>query len=337
MTLKTSRRLIVVLAAVVIIVLVVVSSFVFLYHNSSSEKLESITIGHIPYIGDELFLVAENQSFFMQNGLNVTFRDYSVGAAAVTGLSKGEVDFSLSNEFPVAKSIMGKNNLSVVTTIDQLGTIYLTARTDKGIEGASDLLGKRIGVTLGAITEFYLGRYLSLNNLSIDNITEVNLQPAQFVNALVNGSIDGFVDDIGRFNLAQEQLGNTLVKLPVQAGQPAFYSISCKSDFISNHPQTINKLLNSLYQAETYTLQHSSQAQSITQNKLNLTSTDLVAWPDHSFSLSLEQSIVTAMKDEGQWLVTNHLTNQTALPNFSDYVYTDGLKAVKPQSVTVIK
>ena len=83
-------------------------------------------------------------------------------------------------------------------------------------------------------------------------------------------------------------------------------------------------------QAETFIKNHQSEAKLIIQNRLNITSIDEAAWSNHQFSLSLEQSLVIAMKDEAQWMITiNHLTNQTQVPNIVDYIYTDGLKAVK--------
>jgi hypothetical protein len=42
------------------------------------------------------------------------------------------------------------------------------------------------------------------------------------------------------------------------------------------------------------------------------------------------------MKDEAQWLIDSHFTNEKAIPNFVSYIYTDALKAVKPESVSII-
>jgi NitT/TauT family transport system substrate-binding protein len=60
------------------------------------------------------------------------------------------------------------------------------------------------------------------------------------------------------------------------------------------------------------------------------------AWSENEFSLSLDQSLILAMKDEAQWLISNNLTNATAIPSFINYVYADGLKSVKPGAVNII-
>ena len=59
-------------------------------------------------------------------------------------------------------------------------------------------------------------------------------------------------------------------------------------------------------------------------------------WSQNQFSLSLDQSLLLAMQDEAQWLISNHLTNATTVPNFINYVYQDGLKSVKPSAVNII-
>ena len=58
-------------------------------------------------------------------------------------------------------------------------------------------------------------------------------------------------------------------------------------------------------------------------------------WPNHEFTLSLDQSLLIAMNDEGRWMINNNLTTETALPYFRDYIYTKGLEEIKPESVNI--
>ncbi len=41
------------------------------------------------------------------------------------------------------------------------------------------------------------------------------------------------------------------------------------------------------------------------------------------------------MNDEARWMIDNTLTSEKTVPDFKEHVYIDGLKAVKPQAVTV--
>jgi NitT/TauT family transport system substrate-binding protein len=219
--------------------------------------------------------------------------------------------------------------------------VYIIARSDKGIENASDLVGKTIGVNEGTAPQFYLSRFLSENNIPQQDVTidyfPSSVPLSEQVSALANGTIDADVNDVTTIALAQAEIGSSnIVAFPAQAGQSAFMSLVCRNDWITDNTQTIVQLLKALAQAETYTINYPSKTQSIIENKLNLTvAQDL--WLNYQFSLSLSQSLITAMQDEAQFMITNRLTNQTQIPNFTNYIYTAGLMAVKPQTVTIIK
>jgi NitT/TauT family transport system substrate-binding protein len=58
-------------------------------------------------------------------------------------------------------------------------------------------------------------------------------------------------------------------------------------------------------------------------------------WPDHQFTLSLDQSLILAMEDEGRWMISKNLTEKHTIPNYLEYVYSDGMKGVKPGSVGI--
>ena len=73
-----------------------------------------------------------------------------------------------------------------------------------------------------------------------------------------------------------------------------------------------------------------------TQKVLSGTYTDAV-WPEPQFSLSLDQSLIAAMEDEARWMIKNNLTTEKQVPNFLDYIYEDGLKAINPEAVNIIR
>jgi NitT/TauT family transport system substrate-binding protein len=60
-------------------------------------------------------------------------------------------------------------------------------------------------------------------------------------------------------------------------------------------------------------------------------------WQQNQFTLSLDQSLVLAMEDEARWMIKNNLTTERQVPNFLDYIHEDGLKAVKPELVNIIR
>ena len=139
----------------------------------------------------------------------------------------------------------------------------LIGRKDHGIENVSDLVGKRIGLGKGTIREFYLGRYLDLNGISIQDVTIVDLSLQESVNAIANGTVDAVVvPDAVWYNQVMAELGSNGVAFPIQEGQPVFTELVCTSEYIANHSQTVTKLLTALYEAENFILNHPAEAQS---------------------------------------------------------------------------
>jgi hypothetical protein len=43
------------------------------------------------------------------------------------------------------------------------------------------------------------------------------------------------------------------------------------------------------------------------------------------------------MEDEARWMIRNNLTTEKQVPDFLDYIREDGLKAVKPEAVNIIR
>lgn len=43
------------------------------------------------------------------------------------------------------------------------------------------------------------------------------------------------------------------------------------------------------------------------------------------------------MEDEARWMIKNNLTSEKQVPDCMNYVYVDGLKAVKPEAVNIIR
>ena len=328
-----------IVAATAIMVALVLAGFGIWYFMSSltadSGTTESITIEELPYESYGLIYIAEEQGLFTRNGLNVTMRDYG-GPNFLNGLLSDEVDIGLSSEYVFVRKVFNQANISVIGNIDRYQNVYLIGRKDKGIEKVSDLSGKKIGLTRNTISDFYLGRFLDLHGMSIRDVTLSNMPPSQYMQAITNGSIEAlltgnFIDQI------QERLGNNAVLWPTQNGQNSYYVMSCRSDWAAGHPVQINRFLKSLAQAEDYMINHPNEAKAIVQKRLNYTDAYMAKiWPKNEFSLSLDQSLVVAMEDEGRWMIANNLTTAKTIPDIRDHICTKGLEGVLPESVNVI-
>jgi ABC-type nitrate/sulfonate/bicarbonate transport system substrate-binding protein len=304
-----------------------------------SGKTEAITIGAPLIELSALIYIAENQHFFTGNGLNVLVRDYDLGVHAFNSMLRGESDIGIAAEFPLVVKAFQKEKVRTIGSIGKFEFVYLVGRKDRGIEKISDLKGKRVGTAQGTIAEFYLGRYLHLHGMNLEGITFVDIQDSgQAVDAIVSGDIDASLFQEPYATSLVERLGANAVVWPVQSGQMMFSSIVCRDEWITHHPDLVTRVLNSLAQAEEYIVNHPVEVEAILRKRLNLTASYAkTVWLRNQFSLSLDQSLVAAMEDEARWMIKNGLTTEARLPDFTSYIYTDGLKSIKPEAVSIVR
>jgi NitT/TauT family transport system substrate-binding protein len=308
--------------------------------KNTNDSMESITVAYSPFESTALFWIAKDQDFFGKNGLNVTLRKYDSGAAALEGTVNGEADIAVGiSEFPLVTKAFQNARVRAIGNIDKGDFIYLVARRDQGIVDVSDLKGKKIGTTIGTVAEFHLGRFLMLHGMTLRDITLVNVKtPEGWIEDVAKGDIDAIVTAQPYANAARDRLGDNAVTWPVQSSQPLYGLIICPDEWLSTHPGQAGRFLRALTQAEEYLHSHPSEARAVVQKWLDLDSGYMdTVWQQNQFSLTLDQSLVLAMEDEARWMIRNNLTDATAVPDFRNYLYTDGLENVKPGSVKIIR
>jgi len=300
---------------------------------------ESITLGTVLLEPATPIIVAEEQNFFTQNGLNITLKVYDTGLSAVNAMLNGEVDVSA----PVAEYILvgkafNKDKVQTIASIDEADYTFIIGRKDRGIQTISDLKGKKIGVARGTVMEFYLGRFLELHGMNIKDVVLVDTKLSQTADAIIGGDIDAVISFAPYANAAQNKLGDNVVLWPSQCSQVLYALVICREDWITDHPELVSRLLKSLAQAEEYIILHPAEAKVIVQKRLNLDDAYMnTFWPEHQFSLSLDESLIAAMEDEAGWMIVHNLTIEKQVPDFLNYIYTEGLEATQPEAVKIIR
>jgi NitT/TauT family transport system substrate-binding protein len=174
--------------------------------------------------------------------------------------------------------------------------------------------------------------------MSIGNVTLTDLTPKQTVAAIANGTVDAVVVWEPYVSQIREQLTNRIIRWSVHSGQAQYSVLVGRNEWLKRHPDLSKRLLKSLMQAEEYVVQHPSEAMAILKKRYQHDDAYVArVWKEHQFSLSLDQALILAMEDEARWMIKNNLTSGKAVPDFLKYIYIDGLKAVKPEAVNIIR
>lgn len=170
------------------------------------------------------------------------------------------------------------------------------------------------------------------------DITPVDSVPSASVDALNNGTLDGAVVWNPYAYQIRQQLAEQAVLLRVQSSQSAYAVAVAQNDWLAIHREVIVRSIRAIAQAKQYLLNHPSEARAIVQKRMNYDDASMdTVLSENVFSLSLDQSLITAMEDKARWMINSNLTTEKRIPNLLDYIYEDGLKAVKPEAVTIIR
>ncbi len=325
------------IVTVVLIVVVVASSLAYLnYQEPFIGTTESITLGIYPSEYNSLILLAKDENYFSANGLNVTLKHYTSGSRSVAGMLNDEVDLATSSEFVVANNVLRNASIYALGTVSKYLNVYLAVRSDQGINTPTDLVGKRIGVTIGTSNQYFLARFLELNRVNQSQVTLVNLNFAETPNALANGTVDAAVDNPPYTNQIQNQLGNNCALWSIQSNQFGYFEAVCKKNWAATNPDLITRFLKAIVQAETFIEDHRDQALQQVARDLNYSTSYLASvWADYQYSVTIDQSFVLLMQEEARWLINNNISDATTMPDFLSSIYVQGLKSVNPNSVNL--
>jgi len=302
-----------------------------------SGKMDSINIGTVPVYAAALIYIAEDQQFFEENGIIINVTDYPTGIATTDAMLMGDTDLAWVAEFPLVRMAFAKDEIAVIAVVGRFQEQYLFGRNDRGIHRIANFEGKKIGIPRNTIAEFYLGRYLQLHGIDKRNITLVDVGAAESLDAIVNGRVDGVVAWEPFSSQIRMQMADHVIALPIQNNQPGYGTVVGRTEWLQGHPNVVHRFLTSLYQAETYCTRNPAAAKEIMRNRLNFDEafTETI-WSENQISLSLDQSLIVAMEDEGRWMIANNMTNATQVPDFTRFISTESLENEKPGSVNII-
>jgi ABC-type nitrate/sulfonate/bicarbonate transport system substrate-binding protein len=328
----------------VVLVILLLLTFIFgsCSYEGKPEKKESITIGMEATAVNSLIYIAQDVGFFSANNLEVIINDsYPSGAAATVGMLEGKADISTTAELALVRYVLAGQPVLTIGSIDMFMHMKLISRKDLGIESISDFEGKKIGVPIKTAADFKLDRFLNLHGVDTSKITIVDVQAPDAVDALINGVVEAIVTWQPNVMIIQDALGERAVTWQVQSDQLMYGILITTKRWIEKNPDSAKRLMKSLLEAEDYLIQNADHARGIVQKRLGYDDYDEryieTIWPEHQFTVRLDQSLILAMEDQARWMIENNLTEEKNVPDFLDYIHSQGLESVRPAAVNLIR
>lgn len=306
--------------------------------DAKKEPAEKITIACARHPGSLLIQIAAKEGFFAAEGIAATLQPQASGKIALNAVLRGQADLATVAQTPIVFAILSGEQLYALAVIQTSNkNEAIVARKDRHISQPADLKGKTIGVTLGTNSEYFFEAYLLAQGIDRKTVRILDLVPDAMPAAIMAGKVDAVAcwnPNLCLIRQALDQGGRIFY------GETFYTEIFCVAagrDFVKKHPETVKKVLRALIKAEEFVKRHPDEARRLMAAFLQAEQA-LIAeiWPDFSYTVLLDQALLVSLEEEARWALKSKLKNAT-MPNYLDSIYFDGLQAVKPEAVTVIR
>ena len=322
--------------------LVLILGYFFMHHDVEHKPAgppEKVTIAYSATADSVLAQVAQTQGYYLQEGLEAIPHLYPYGKPALKEMLEGRADFATVAETPFMFAVMDGEKVSVIATIQTASRNHaIVARKDKGILNPGDLKGKRIGVTLGTTTEFFMDTFLAVHEIARKEVSVVGLNPGETAQALANGDVDA-VSVFMPFSLqVQKKLGDKGTVFKDENIYTFMFNVVATREFVRENPGKVRKLLRALIKAEEFVRENRPEAEKIVADFTGMDeATVREIWPVYSYAVRLDQSLVLALEEETRWAVKGGLPGEEKTPDYLDHIYLQGLESIKPKAVRILK
>lgn len=300
------------------------------------EKIINIAVSTTPLSAP--FYIAESQGYFKAHGLSVNLIDTIGGHRCLNAVLDGEVDLGTVSDYPIMMKSFSHDNYAIAATfVSSDNDVKIISRKSLGITKAKDLKGKKIGTIKGTSSHFFLDRFLLFNDLRLDDVSVVNLDPLNMAKALKNAEVDAIASWEPYGYLTKSMLGDDAVVFPANHYYRETFNLVGTKSYLSKNTQVIENILKALHQAITFIETDQKEAQSILVSRLKLDNNFINwIWDDFHFNLSLDQSLVITLENEAAWASENNIIKDKKKTNFLTFFDFAAMKKISPDSITII-
>ncbi|MCX6898853.1 MAG: NrtA/SsuA/CpmA family ABC transporter substrate-binding protein [Verrucomicrobia bacterium] len=297
----------------------------------------TMAVGMLPLTS--LVILADHEGLFSRAGVAVTVKKCTTGVMAMDVLQAGEAQIAVAGDTPVVFGSFERRDFRVVTSVASWDNdVTVMARKDRGIVRPADLKGKRIATQKTSVVQFFLHMFLLKHGLSEKDVTICYMPQTEFPQALARGDADAASIREPFTSQANRLLGGNAVAFEEPGLYVEYYSLMASNRFLKEQPEAARCIVRALLAAEAFAKNQPQRARSIVARTISMPEPTLrQLWPRLELRVRLSQSLLVALEDQARWAMSSHLVEQTAMPNYLQFVHLDAMLSVKPSAVSVIR
>jgi len=286
-----------------------------------------------------LLPIARDQGFFKAEGIEIDLRPYTSGKNSIQAMLDRKCDLATGAQAVVVHHSLRRRDFLVVANLSISDDFEkIVVRSDRGINGPADLRGRRIALPEFTTQHYLLDTYLLSNGLELQDVQRVYLHHNEVLKAFQRGEVDGLVHREPEIRQLLAEFGGKAKILPSRSLCVSAYLLAGKRDFVQKNPAVIKRVLRALLRAEDYAKKEPAKARNIAARTYGADQEEIKKiWGLHNYRVSLDQSLFLLLENMARWEIGLQPPAQRApMPNYLEFLYLDGLKAIRPEAVTII-
>lgn len=212
-------------------------------------------------------------------GTDVQWIRFDSGGDVNTAVVAGSVDIGLAGSSPVTRGLSAPLDIDyrVLWVHDVIGDAEsLVAREGSGVTSVADLKGRKVATPFASTAHYSLTAALEEAGLAPDDVTLVDLQPADILAAWTRGDVDAAYV----WEPTLSELGGTVLTTSTevaQGGHPTYDLGVVTSAFADAHPDAVDAWLQAQDRAVALLQDDEAAAADAIAAELDLPATDVTA------------------------------------------------------------
>jgi len=276
------------------------------------------------------FYVAKEAGLFEKNGLDVTINTGPSGSAMVPFLINNQVQAAYGSD--LAGVINHNVDNKVVAVADGTYLVKWLSVVGRNVQSLDELKGKRIGIAKGTGSEIFWSRVLVKRNLQAADFKIVDIEAPEMLAATERGDIDGFAVWEPWPTRTLQAVKGTKILQDAEGIYNNINFVYMNRGWIEQNRETAEKFMRALVQANDLIGSDRPAAAKMVAKFLKMPEALAVElMPKVEFDMTWTDRAVATIK-----IAEEQLASQKKLKaplDYSQYVYTELLKKVRPENV----
>lgn len=304
---------------------------------SEPVKTETLVFADSAQPAFVLIYLADALGYFKEEHVNLILDTrYSSGLESLNATLQGKADIAGTFTFPVIHKAFEKEELNIISTVySSSKTVGIVALRERGIEQPSDLINKRIAVTLNTGGEFFLYLFLTSLEINANQVRIFGVAPDKMAKYLLERNVDAVVTwqphiDHAKAGFTSEETISFYSPLYTNIA-----TIAAKSDVLIHKEKAFLNFLTALIRAEVYLKKHEQEAlKKVLPYIIKQEALLDPRWYEAKFETGINYVLLNSMETQAIWMLNNDLKTGI-IPDFIDYINPNLLLTVNPKAVTL--